>query len=149
DWVRDYEQPAKHPRIREEERLLIKRGGALESSLVKQDSNAEQPIKAKRPILQLLTNRMTLGVYIAQYCSTVITYFFLTWFPIYLITEKQMSVLQVGFVSVFPALAAFIGSLTGGAFSDFLIRKGYSRSISRKIPIIAGTLISVSIVIAN
>ena len=84
---------------------------------------------------------MVVGVYIAQYCSTVITFFFLTWFPVYLLTEKQMTVLQVGFISIFPALAAFIGALTGGVFSDTLIRKGYSRTLARKIPIIVGMLI--------
>ena len=90
----------------------------------KTDSGREKRLGYKRPIFQLLRNRMVVGVYIAQYCSTVITFFFLTWFPVYLITEKQMTVLQVGFISIFPALAAFIGALTGGIFSDSLIRKG-------------------------
>ena len=149
DWLRNYDQPGKHQRISDGELEFIKRGGASVLGNEKMDSGRENRVGYKRPVLQLLSNRMVVGVYIAQYCSTVITFFFLTWFPVYLITEKQMTVLQVGFISVFPALAAFIGALTGGVFSDTLIRRGYSRTLARKIPIITGMLISMSIISAN
>ena len=36
-------------------------------------------------IKELLGNRMLLGVYIGQYCINTLTYFFLTWFPVYLV----------------------------------------------------------------
>ena len=49
-------------------------------------------------IRQLLANRMMLGVYIAQYCINTITYFFLTWFPVYLVKERGLNILQAGFV---------------------------------------------------
>ena len=45
---------------------------------------------------QLLGNRMLLGVYIGQYCITTITYFFLTWFPVYLVEQRGMSILKAG-----------------------------------------------------
>ncbi|HZG72310.1 MAG TPA: MFS transporter, partial [Chondromyces sp.] len=105
--------------------------------------------QGKMPVLQLLGNRMIIGIYLSQYCSTAITYFFLTWFPIYLVTEKQMTVLEVGFISMFPALGAFIGQLAGGAFSDSLIKKGLSLSRARKIPIIVGMVCSMTIIGAN
>lgn len=149
DWIRDYNQPGKHPKISDTELEMITRGGALVMGHEKVGKEREKQTANKHPIFQLLSNRMIMGVYIAQYCSTVITFFFLTWFPIYLIKEKEMNVLQVGFVSVFPALAAFIGALTGGMFSDWLIRKGYSRTTSRKIPIITGMLVSMTIISAN
>ena len=55
----------------------------------KTDSGREKQYRYKRPIFPIVTQSHGYGVYIAQYCSTVITYFFLTWFPVYLITEKQ------------------------------------------------------------
>ncbi|MBU5877200.1 MFS transporter, partial [Vibrio cholerae O1] len=36
----------------------------------------------------LLANRMLLGIYLGQYCINVLTYFFVTWFPIYLVKER-------------------------------------------------------------
>ncbi|MEN1494743.1 hypothetical protein AAIH17_36605, partial [Pseudomonas aeruginosa] len=47
-------------------------------------------------IKQLLSNRMMLGVFFGQYFINTITWFFLTWFPIYLVQEKGMSILNVG-----------------------------------------------------
>ena len=149
DWIRNYDQPGQHRKISGGELAFIKIGGLAVLENEKTDSGREKRLGSKRPIFQLLRNRMVVGVYIAQYCSTVITFFFLTWFPVYLITEKQMTVLQVGFISIFPALAAFIGALTGGIFSDSLIRKGHSPTLARKIPIITGMLTSMTIIGAN
>ena len=64
--------------------------------------------------------------------------FFLTWFPIYLVKERGMSVLQVGFVSALPALCGFVGGIGGGAFSDWLLRRGRSLTGARKKPIVVG-----------
>jgi hypothetical protein len=55
-------------------------------------------------IKQLLSNRMLLGVYIGQYCITTLTYFFLTWFPVYLVKERHMTILKAGFVAALPAI---------------------------------------------
>jgi len=150
DWLRNYHTPEKHPRISTEERIFIQNGEAK----VKEKEERRKELKegqkqGKMPVLQLLGNRMIIGIYLSQYCSTAITYFFLTWFPIYLVTEKQMTVLEVGFISMFPALGAFIGQLAGGAFSDSLIKKGLSLSRARKIPIIVGMVCSMTIIGAN
>ena len=69
-------------------------------------------------IRQLLANRMMLGVYIGQYCINTLTYFFLTWFPVYLVKERGLSILQAGFVATLPALCGFIGGVLGGVFVD-------------------------------
>jgi ACS family glucarate transporter-like MFS transporter len=92
---------------------------------------------------------MLLGVYMAQYCITTITYFFLTWFPVYLVEGRGMSILKVGFVASLPALFGFVGGIMGGLFSDALIRRGHSLTVARKTPIVAGMLLSVSMVGCN
>ncbi|MEI4769779.1 MFS transporter [Psychrobacillus sp. FJAT-51614] len=148
-WVGNYDIPGKHKRITSEEMEYLQRGGAHTYTNKKIDDESSAESLGKRVIFRLLKNRMIVGVYIAQYSATTITYFFLTWFPVYLITEKSMSVLEVGFVSIFPAFAAFIGAITGGMFSDRLMGKGFSLTLARKIPIITGMLISMSIISAN
>jgi ACS family glucarate transporter-like MFS transporter len=100
-------------------------------------------------ITQLLTNRMLLGVYIAQYCITTITYFFLTWFPVYLVQQRGMSILNAGFVASIPAICGFIGGVLGGIISDFLLRKGLSLTAARKTPIVLGMLMSMSMILCN
>ena len=60
-----------------------------------------------------------------------------------------MSILQVGFVAVLPALCGFIGGVLGGWISDTLLRRGVPLSAARKVPIVAGLLLSTIIVGCN
>jgi MFS transporter, ACS family, glucarate transporter len=102
-----------------------------------------------RNLGRLLASRMLVGVYIGQYCITTITYFFLTWFPVYLVHDRGMSILTVGFVASLPALFGFCGGVLGGIFSDALLRRGFSLTVARKTPIVAGMLLSVSMIGCN
>lgn len=74
---------------------------------------------------------------------------FLTWFPTYLVKYRGMDFIKSGLLASLPFLAAFVGVLCSGFFSDFLIRRGYSVGFARKLPIIGGLLISTSIIGAN
>ena len=97
----------------------------------------------------LLSSRMLLGVYFGQYCINAITYFFLTWFPVYLVQEHNMTILKAGIVASLPAICGFIGGILGGVISDTFLRKGYSLSVARKTPIVVGLLLSTSILVCN
>jgi ACS family glucarate transporter-like MFS transporter len=92
---------------------------------------------------------MLLGVYVGQYCITTLTYFFLTWFPVYLVRGRRMSILEAGFVASLPALCGFAGGILGGVWSDGLLRRGYSLTVARKTPIVLGMLLSVSMIGCN
>ena len=75
--------------------------------------------------------------------------FFLTWFPTYLATERHMAWLKIGFFAIMPFIAASIGVMFGGFFSDWLLRRGKSPNVARKLPIIAGLLLASTIILAN
>jgi len=92
---------------------------------------------------------MLIGVYIAQYCINAITFFFITWFPVYLVQDRGMTILKAGFIAVLPAIFGFVGGNLGGLFSDHLLKKGNSLSVARKVPIVAGMLLSMSMVFCN
>lgn len=99
-WGRVIHGPREHPAISEAERTYIERGGALmQMDGAAVDTSQHRPF-AWSDLRQLLGNRMLLGVYIAQHCITAITYFFLTWFPLYLIKDRGMSILNAGLVAV-------------------------------------------------
>jgi ACS family glucarate transporter-like MFS transporter/ACS family D-galactonate transporter-like MFS transporter len=89
------------------------------------------------------------GIFLGQYCVNVLTWFFLTWFPVYLVQGRGMSILKVGLVASLPALCGFVGGILGGVFSDALIRRGHSLTIARKTPIVTGMLLSVSMIACN
>jgi MFS transporter, ACS family, D-galactonate transporter len=76
-------------------------------------------------------------------------WFFLTWFPSYLVDYRHMDFINAGFLASLPFLAAFCGILASGFLSDALIKRGLSATTARKVPIITGLLLCTSIVGAN
>ena len=145
-WLRVVDSPKNHPAMNQAERDYIEAGGAL---LDMDGQSRGRQGDAGRTLRQLLANRMLLGIYIGQYCITVLTYFFLTWFPVYLVKERGLSILQAGFAAVLPALCGFVGGILGGVISDLLLRRGFSLTAARKIPIVGGMLLSMSIIGCN
>jgi len=147
-WLKAMYGPKDHPSVSASELAYIEAGGALvDLDGVKRASGPA--IDTVAVIKELLGNRMLLGVYIGQYCINTLTYFFLTWFPVYLVQERHMTILKAGFVASIPAIAGFLGGVCGGAISDRLTRAGFSLSMSRKLPIVCGMLLSMSMVACN
>ncbi|MCP1913156.1 ACS family glucarate transporter-like MFS transporter [Bradyrhizobium elkanii] len=148
-WIKTIYEPKEHPAINEAEFDYIKQGGALVDMDAAKAGKTQDSGPSWDHIRQLLANRMMLGVYIGQYCINTLTYFFLTWFPVYLVKERGLSILQAGFVATLPALCGFIGGVLGGVISDYILRRTGSLTIARKIPIVGGMLLSMSIIACN
>lgn len=148
-WLKTIYSPRDHPRISAGELEYIERGGGL----VDMDRTAQARLAAAGPkpryLGQLLRNRMLLGVYIGQYCITTITYFFLTWFPLYLVQQRGMTILTAGLAASLPAICGFFGGVLGGVFSDRLLKRGCSLTVARKVPIVTGMLLSTSMILCN
>jgi ACS family glucarate transporter-like MFS transporter len=149
-WFKVIYSPSTHPRVSASELEYIRSGGGL-VALDQRNSATIAPAGGPKwsHLGELLRNRMMLGVYLGQYCITTLTYFFLTWFPVYLVKERQMSVLKAGFVASLPALCGFAGGILGGVYSDYLLKSGRSLTVARKVPIVAGMLLSSSMVLCN
>lgn len=145
-WMKTIYNPKDHPRANAAEIAHIEKNGGL----VDMDQTCGTNNGPKwHYISQLLTNRMMLGVYLGQYCINAITYFFLTWFPVYLVQERGMTILKAGFIASLPAICGFIGGVLGGIISDWLLRRGNTLTFSRKLPIVCGLLLSTSMVFCN
>ncbi|ESQ78408.1 MFS transporter [Asticcacaulis sp. YBE204] len=137
------QSPEKHPMVNAAELAVMKDGGAVSMEAKPKGSGGGFSLKRLK---FLLTNRMLIGIYIAQYCINVLTYFFVTWFPIYLVKERGLNIMQAGFAAAAPALCGFIGGLVGGFLSDYLLKKSGNVSRSRKIPIFVGMTLALSII---
>ncbi|MHA8112115.1 MFS transporter [Kosakonia cowanii] len=148
-WVKFVHNPTDHPRMSREELEYIAANGAVVDMDHKKTGEDKKAGPKLDYIKQLLSNRMMLGIFFGQYFLNTITWFFLTWFPIYLVQEKGMSILKVGFVASIPALCGFVGGVLGGLFSDYLIKRGSSLTVARKVPIVMGMLLASSIILCN
>lgn len=167
-WQKYIHNPKDHPMINEAELQYIEQGGGLvdmdqaKRDVCKQEGanmqcdmdQAKQDVaKQEGPnlhyIKELLKNRMMVGIYVAQYCINAITYFFITWFPVYLVQARGMTILKAGFAASVPAVFGFLGGILGGIISDFLLKRGYSLTVARKVPIVLGMLLSMSMLACN
>ena len=148
-WIKTMYGPKEHPAINETEFDYISQGGALGDMDAPKDAKTPDSGPKWDHVRQLLSNRMMLGVYLGQFCINTLTYFFLTWFPVYLVKERGLSILQAGFVASLPALCGFFGGVLGGVLSDYILQKTGSLTAARKIPIVGGMLLSMSIIGCN
>ena len=148
-WSKTVYNVKDHPLVSKTEIDYIERGGGL--------VNVDRVAGAKSTgssltwagVAQLLNQRMLVGIYMGQFCITTLTYFFVTWFPVYLVQARHMSVLRGGFAVALPALCGSFGGILGGLCSDALLRRGHSLTFARKAPIIAGMLLSITMIACN
>lgn len=145
-WYFVYRDPNKHHRVNEAELDYIEKGGGLVTKETEKKPNAQFEWKNLR---EVFVHRKLWGIYIGQFAVNSTLWFFLTWFPTYLVKYRGLNLLTSGFLASVPFLAAFAGLLLSGFLSDFLIKKGVSVGVARKSPVIIGLLLSVSIVGAN
>lgn len=112
----------------------------------------EPPAKPKVTLADLkylLSKKRLWGLYISQYCTNGVMWFFLTWFPTYLQTEKHIGIVKSGFLGSVPYLAALAGVLTSGWWSDRMVKKGVAITWARKGPMMLGFVVSAAIITAN
>jgi ACS family glucarate transporter-like MFS transporter len=146
-WSKAFYNVPEHPLISHQEIDSIEQGGGL----VQMDCGK---LGRRNPLTwatfrMLLGQRMLVGIYLGQFCINTLTTFFLTWFPSYLVQARHMSILHAGFAAALPALSGCVGGILGGVCSDWLLRRGHSLTFARKAPIIAGMLLSVTMIACN
>ncbi len=140
---RGYRDPHQSPHINAGEVALLEAGGAA----------VQAPTQTERfewrQIRHLFRYRQMWGLCLGQFAVYSTFVFFLTWFPTYLATERQMSWIKVGFFTTLPYIAAFFGILFAGWWSDFMLNRGWSLNVSRKLPVITGLVFASTIILAN
>jgi len=145
-WYLFYRDPAQATGVNEAEMRSIREGGGL-ADLDAAKAAATPYTWADFGVV--FGSRKLWGIYIGQMAINSTLWFFLTWFPTYLVKYRHLDFIQAGFLSSLPYLAAFGGVLCSGFLSDSLIKRGFSATLARKAPIIAGLLLSMCVVGAN
>lgn len=144
-WFWFYRDPYDHPNVTEEEIRYIEAGGANTYDLPEEELKAEGESIRWRDLFRY---RTVWGITIGYSCISFIMYFFITWFPSYLVNSLGFSLLEMGIYGAIPGIAALIGQLAGGYVSDMLVKRGVSVTKARKSCIIGGTLFSTVIGLA-
>ncbi|MBR7991579.1 MFS transporter [Burkholderia cenocepacia] len=98
--------------------------------------------------LDLFRYRTVWGMMIGLFCLNFAIYFFITWFPSYLLQSRGFSLASLGTWGMLPALLAIPGGWLGGYVSDSLFRRGWSATAARKTCLVLGMLLSSSIALS-
>ncbi len=109
--------------------LLAPRPAAAEGA-----ADSAQPAMPWRTALKF---RQTWGFAAAKFFSDPVWWFYLYWLPPYFFDVRKMDLKQIGWALPVIYLMADIGSVGGGWFSGWLIRRGWQPGSARK----AGMLI--------
>jgi ACS family D-galactonate transporter-like MFS transporter len=146
-WYIFYRDPLKHKAVNKQELDHIEKGGGI---LKRDEGNIQQKNPFNwRDLKEVLSHRKLWGVYLGQFAVNAALWFFLTWFPKYLVDYRGLDIIKSGYWASVPYLAAFTGVLCSGFLSDYLMKKGYPAARARKLPVIFGLLLSIAIVGAN
>ncbi|ADB39978.1 MFS transporter [Spirosoma linguale] len=146
-WYLFYRDPLDHPKVNDAELAYIEEGGGLFRS--RQAGTNKASVWSWVNVKQVFSSRTLWGVYIGQFAVNSMLWFFLTWFPTYLVKYRGLDFIKSGYLASVPFLAACAGLLLSGFVSDRLVKQGKSVTMARKAPIIIGLLLSISIVGAN
>lgn len=137
-----YRDPKHDRKLSAAELDHIEQGGAL----------VDVP-KSKRTewaqVRALFKHRQIWALCVGKFAVMSAQYFFLTWFPTYLIKARGLNLSTAGLLTMLPYLAASVGVVASGLWSDKLLRGGASMSLSRKLPIVTGFVLVATIFLAN
>ncbi|WP_311768786.1 MFS transporter [Burkholderia sp. Bp9099] len=90
----------------------------------------------------LMFQRNTIAMMLGSAGVIYMIWLYVSWLPAYLEHEQNVSIAKTGWLAAIPYAAGTLGQLSCGTFIDFLTRKGYSVSLSRKIPTCIGLVVA-------
>ena len=130
-WIIVYRDPENHRSVTPEQlaRLQAERGTKTMDG-------------AKVPWSSLFRYRTVWGMMIGFFCLNFVIYFFITWFPTYLVQARGFSMKELGTLGLLPGLVAIPSGWLGGFTSDALYRRGWSLTAARKTCLVGGMLMS-------
>ena len=120
-WLWFYNSPDRHPRLTDAERTVILHGRGLNA--VSQENIS---------VFRFLSQPAVRSFFVTRFLTDPFTFFFLFWLPTYLQTSRGFSLTQTGMMAWIPYLGADLGALTGGAVSDWLVRRGWDPRTARR-----------------
>ena len=138
-WWIFYDTPEKQKRLSKEEYDYIRQDNDTELS-----SN-NKPIKWAR----LFKFRQTWAYITGKGLIDPIYWFFLFWLPSYFATTFQLDLKKPSYELMIIYTATTIGSIFGGYFSSYLVKKGWETIKARKFALLIFAILELTIILAQ
>jgi len=141
-WWLLYEIPAKHKRITTEELNLIQSG---QETALDYENNPQHKIKW----VKLFSLPQTWAFITGKLFIDPIYWFFLFWLPSYFSSTFNLDLTKPSPQLMIIYAATTVGSIGGGYFSSWLIKKGFSTIKARRLALLIFAILEISIIMAQ
>ena len=128
-WYNFFYTPEQHPSVTREELDHIESDHTVETG-------------PQIPWRSLFHYRQVWALIAGRFFTDPIWWFLVAWLPNYLKNQRGFSLTLIGLLAWIPFLFADVGTLSGGATSSLLIRKGWSVDKARRTVMIASSLLA-------
>ncbi len=135
-------RPEQHNSVNEGEVAQI-RGLNPDGSVVQLDLGRRPRV----PWRIILRSRNMWCLALAYGCFFYGSYFFLTWYPTYLLEYRHLTLKSLGIVGSLPLFAAMLGEIAGGSISDAIYRRTGKLRLSRRTVAAPAMLLSATFLI--
>jgi sugar phosphate permease len=121
--------PEQHPKVNQAELDCI-RGRDAESTITAQFDLQRRP----KPPWKIIFRSANMWYIAAGYgCFYYGTYFYVTWFPTYLLQYRHLSLKSMGTLASLPLWAGMAGDILGGTLTDGIYRRTGNLKFARRI----------------
>ena len=124
------DSPEKSRRAGDAERTLIRELKAADQG---SDEANQQP---GHSLMFYLRQPIILVTAFAFFCYNYILFFFLSWFPSYLVQAHGLNIKEMSITTMIPWIVGFVGLALGGIISDAIFRLTGKLLLSRKIVLV-------------
>jgi MFS transporter, ACS family, hexuronate transporter len=133
-WLLLYRKPEEDPHVSKSELAYIR--------------SDPQPPMMKIKWARLIPHRQTWAFVVAKFMTDPIWWFYLFWVPDFLQRKHGLALIKIGIPIMVIYVLADIGSVAGGWLSSWLIERGKSVNLARKVTMLICALCVVPIVFA-
>jgi MFS transporter, ACS family, hexuronate transporter len=96
----------------------------------------------RQPLGPLIMRPAILATAFAFFGYSCILFFFLTWFPTYLVSARHLSIASMSFATTIPWLLGFVGLAAGGPLCDLIFRITGNPVLARKLVLVVCLLVA-------
>lgn len=130
-WKISADTPELHPSVSPEELAEITAGRSEEVAV-----DLQAPAPAKVSLWSILNHGWVLALLVGMFGYNYTLFFFLTWFPSYLVESRHLSIAQMGFAAMLPWIAGAVGQIFGSVLIDYIYRLTGKLLFSRKVVLV-------------
>jgi sugar phosphate permease len=112
--------PREHPKIEKDELDYI------EANVLPRVAQQQQP-----SFWSIVSTPSVLLLCLTYMLYAFVAWIFILWLPTYLVEGRGLSRMDMGKIGMLPTFGGFLGMITGGTISDWLLRRGFGARVAR------------------